>query len=47
MPSAAVGLQTWSHAVPQGLKDEVEAAATKLFGNWIEDMRPVDYRMCW
>ncbi|PGH08396.1 hypothetical protein GX51_01222 [Blastomyces parvus] len=47
VPPSRVTQQTWSHDVPQGLKDEVEAVRDKLFGSWVKNMEPTQYRMCW
>lgn len=38
---------TWSHEVPQGLKDEVKISKNKIYGNWIKGLEPEYYRMCW
>ncbi|EDN10494.1 sarcosine oxidase [Histoplasma capsulatum] len=47
VPPPRVTQQTFSQDVPQGLKDEAMAARDKLFGNWINNMEPKQYRMCW
>ncbi|KAK2797394.1 hypothetical protein FQN50_009195 [Emmonsiellopsis sp. PD_5] len=47
VPPSRITQQTWSQDVPYGLKDEVKAVRDKLFGNWVDNMEPEEYRMCW
>ncbi|KAK2743573.1 hypothetical protein FQN55_007171 [Onygenales sp. PD_40] len=47
VPPSRVTQQTWSQDVPYGLQDEAKAVRDKLFGNWIDNMEPEEYRMCW
>ncbi|KAK2780793.1 hypothetical protein FQN52_002054 [Onygenales sp. PD_12] len=47
VPPSRVTQQTWSQDVPYGLQDEAKAVRDKLFGNWIDNMEPEEYRMRW
>ncbi|KUJ13036.1 sarcosine oxidase [Mollisia scopiformis] len=38
---------TWSQEVPRGLKGEVGISRVKIYGNWVKDVEPEFYRMCW
>jgi sarcosine oxidase/L-pipecolate oxidase len=47
IPPKAVSRKTWSQDIPDGLRDETQAIAKKIYGSWIEGLVPETYRMCW
>lgn len=46
-PPVRLDQNTWSQAVSQGLKDEVDPVVKHVFGDWIEGIKIENYRMCW
>jgi sarcosine oxidase/L-pipecolate oxidase len=47
VPPKVASRKTWSHDLPEGLKEETQEVGKKLYGSWIEGMEPETYRMCW
>lgn len=47
VPPSQTTRDTWTDHVPQGLKDEITAVRSKLFGAWVQGLEPHAYRMCW
>ncbi|PMD59865.1 uncharacterized protein K444DRAFT_663477 [Hyaloscypha bicolor E] len=47
VPPKRVTQSTWSQDVPEGLKNEVEILRGKIYGSWIESLKPEYNRMYW
>jgi sarcosine oxidase/L-pipecolate oxidase len=47
VPPKAMSRKTWSQDIPSGLKEETQAIARKVYGDWVKDLEPECYRMCW
>ena len=47
VPPEPSSQNTWSQDVPSGLKAETAKVSQLLYGQWIENLEPVQHRMCW
>ncbi|KAH0559377.1 hypothetical protein GP486_004111 [Trichoglossum hirsutum] len=47
VPPEPVSQSTWSHDVPQGLKDDVLRVMKHIYGSEVEGFEIEHYRMCW
>jgi hypothetical protein len=47
IPPSSLDKVTWSQNLPQVLKDELREAQKDLYGDWVSNVEPDCYRMCW
>lgn len=47
IPPPRESQSTWSHDVPQTLKDEADKVVRHAYGSTLQGLRVEQYRMCW
>jgi len=47
IPPAPISQNSWSHNVPQGMKDEVVRAVKHSYGTEMTGLTVESFRMCW